>query len=263
MAETPKEEASKNAPAKEIPQNETSKEISLKTDTTVNTAPDVSVSDQEQQKIETAVIKMLKTNPTKFVEAMNEGMQKQQTAARQELEKGIKQNLDAIKKVSLRLGADDKNGIIAFIDPMCPYCQKWVEEALKVEGVTFHLIPVPLLANDTSNMVGKMMILAYQQDPEKFRKFLKNYHNDPAKINKDSLMKHLKDAGLDTKKIETDLENKDLYKENTRIMEEMKVQSVPSIFAVSGDRVASMPPMDAATMPKAFKDFVDGKLEKA
>jgi protein-disulfide isomerase len=221
------------------------------------------VSEAEQKKIEEAIVKMLETNPEKFAAAMQRGVEKQQEVQAKKAESSIKANLDQVKKLALRIGTDENAGVIAFVDPVCPYCRKWSEEALKAKGVTLHIVPAPILRNEQSDTIGKMMVLTYKQDPAKFKEFMEKYHADPSKMDKESLLKLLKKIGVDVKKIEEGLSEKDLYKDYQELATKAEIQQVPTLYIFKGDRVDIMPPMEADVLEKAYKDYMDGKLHPA
>jgi protein-disulfide isomerase len=223
-------------------------------------------SDQKAE-IQQILFDTIREKSQLFIGAVNEGMQSQQDKVRQDIQKAATTHSKRLLDASIPLGNPQANvRLVAFIDPLCPHCQVFETMALSIlqqrQDVVFHLIPIAILGEDSA-IVSKAVIAAAKLSPQKFNLFIKKLVEKYSKLNKAKLGSLVKEAGLDAKKFEKELNSKEVHEKltsNTALAEELKLPGVPAIFAIQGNgEFVVVPPTDAKDFGKIIDNLKAAK----
>lgn len=160
----------------------------------------------------------LENKPEVFVAALEKAMQKQQENKIHAIEKKATDVQAEFWKSKLVVGNKDaKLKLAYFFDPLDPVSQKVYREVLKPiakdrSDVGFFMIPVSTFngqdSEHPSSLVPTMaLMLAVTQDVKKALVFWDKLQELTGEFSKTKMLKVAKEAGLDEKKIEKDLEN--------------------------------------------------------
>lgn len=229
-----------------------------------------SFSDQQKQEIQDLFLKFIKDKPEIVIGAINEAMQLQQEKAKTEMVKIVNDNKDKLLAAGISLGDPKATvNLIAFVDPLCHFCHEFEKVTLAIlkkrQDVNIRLLPVPLLAPN-SLLISKFMIASANQGTDKFKSFLnKLLEGIDNKIDQVGLVKLAKDAGLDTQKLEKDVDSEEidkLIKSNATLADQIKIPGVPSVFGFNDKESIVVQPMDLDSFNKFLDDFKAGKTSE-
>ena len=123
-----------------------------------------------------------------------------------------------IKDRPVRGAADAPVTIVAFSDFTCPYCQQasaTIEKVLKANQgkVKYVFKHFPLESTGVARLAAEYHVAASRQDPEKAWKLYDLLFERRAEVLKDgepAIVKAAKDAGLDTRKLASDVKRKEV-----------------------------------------------------
>lgn len=156
----------------------------------------------------------LEKNPDIIMTAMQAGMAKQQKEAAAKMEKAVADNKDKIFKDATDPIAGNPQGtksLVVFWDPSCGFCKKFHAELVtllannKDVKVTFKDLPI---MGGNSVMVIKAMLAAKAQN--KYEPLQKAVFEATKPFSKKQLLKVASSLGIDTKKLKTDMESKEI-----------------------------------------------------
>jgi protein-disulfide isomerase len=216
---------------------------------------------EQRAEIQQIFLDSVRQKPNQFINAVNEGIKLQQDKTRLNIEKEATIKSKELLDSGLPLGnlqAEIK--LIAFIDPLCPHCQNFIKLAFSVlksrKDVLFYLIPIAILG-EKSILVSKSILAAAKQDHKKFTTFIQKLNDKYAKLDKTKFPALVKEAGLDAKKFEKELNSKEVHKQltdNTTLAETLKIPGVPTIFGIQNNgELVIVPPTDI----KEFNQLID------
>lgn len=156
----------------------------------------------------------LEKNPDIIMTAMQAGMAKQQKEAAAKMEKAVADNKDKIFKDATDPIAGNPQGtksLVVFWDPSCGFCKKFHAELAtflvsnKDVKVIFKDLPI---MGGNSVMAIKAMLAAKAQN--KYEPLQKAVFEATKPFSKKQLLKVASSLGIDTKKLKTDMESKEI-----------------------------------------------------
>jgi protein-disulfide isomerase len=178
-----------------------------------------------------------------------------------------KSNSENIFKGSFVLGNPQGSAkLVAFVDPLCPYCSKLIKgmlEKVKTDSsVGFYIVPFGVI-NRSSNQLSKMMLTIARSYPSKLLEFSNKVSAEASEISKEKVTAILQDLEIDVAKINKSLTSADIQKtveNNAKVAKEIGISGVPTVFAIdaSGDWIL-VPPVDVKTFDQMLKDLKNGK----
>jgi protein-disulfide isomerase len=182
----------------------------------VTQASEPAAGPTEQARIEEVVRNYLLGNPEILIEMSNELDQRQQAAQEAHTAEAIAANADAIfrSETAPTVGSPEADvTVVTFFDYNCSFCrrafpevQKLVENDDKVRVVFKEL---PIFGGD-SDAAAKAALAADAQG--KYFEMHQRLLMDPGKADKDKAMRIAEDLGLDTEKLEADMESAEVQK---------------------------------------------------
>lgn len=166
--------------------------------------------------VEAIVKQYLLENPEVVIDALEAYRDKQDRIAQEKVEKGIRENQDALfnNPLAPSVGPVDADVVVAqFFDYHCGYCKrmlpvitKLLEDDKKVR-IVFHELPI--LSQD-SRLAAKAALAVSQIQPNQYFAFHSKLMNTSGKFSKEMLIKEAVALGVDEKKFTDALENEAL-----------------------------------------------------
>ena len=194
------------------------------------------------EKIKGIMVDVIKQNPQLLMDAMGEGMAKKREDTIKQISTDVAAQKAEIIKQSLKFGkTDSKNSIICFFDPLCKHCIEFQKSMVKLikakKDVGFNMLPVAVLGEDSVTL-AKVYFAVYEKSPEKAIEFIEKITAEESNMDKASIEKALKAAGLSYKEIEGMLADSDKkLSANGAIAEKLRIPVVPAIFVTKGSEV--------------------------
>ncbi len=162
--------------------------------------------------IEKIVGDYLKKNPDVIMNSFQEAMAQQQKEAVAKMEKAVAENKDKIFKDAATPILGNSQGtqsLVVFTDPYCGYCIKFHKELITLlntnKDVKVIIKDIPIMGPD-SVMAIKAMLAAKEQG--KYNQLQNAIYSSEKHLTKKQLIKIASSLGIDTKKLEADMNNK-------------------------------------------------------
>jgi protein-disulfide isomerase len=209
--------------------------------------------------IEKVVASYLKKNPEIIMSSFQEGMEKQQQESVAKIEKAVAENKNKIfyDPVTPTIGnPQGTQSVVVFADPLCGYCKKFYKEIAtllnlnKDVKVIFKDIPI-MGAN--SEVAIKAMLAAKQQG--KYDEVQKIIYTSDKPLTKKQILKLAGTLGIDTKKLETDMESKaikDEVDQTLALSKELGINGTPTL--IIGETTVLPGYVSAEELNKKLKD---------
>jgi len=172
----------------------------------------------------------LTKHPDVIMNSFQAAMAAQQKEATAKMEKAVADNKDKIfKDKNAPVGGNPSGtqSLVVFMDPYCGYCKKFHGELITLLGtnkdvrVIYKDIPI---MGPASVMTIKAMLAAKEQG--KYDQLQKAVFESDKHLTKKQLLKLASSVGIDTKKLEADMKNKDIQKEIDQTQELAKVLGI-------------------------------------
>ncbi len=161
-------------------------------------------------------------------------------------------------------GDNAKVTIVEFSDFQCPFCgraAKTVNDVRKKYGnkikLAFKQFPLPMHKDAEPAAQASMCI--YEQNKDKFWKFMDIAFSNQEKLGAEDLVKHAKAAGADEKKFKECVDSKkyaDFVKKDMAYGEKLGVRSTPTFF-INGQILSGALPIES------FSEIIDEELANA
>ncbi|MDR1907626.1 MAG: DsbA family protein [Holosporales bacterium] len=185
-------------------------------------------SEISEQRIVEVVRKMLAEHPEDFVTAIDAGVQKRQQEVITKIEQNATSNQSKLFNAKLVIG-DSKAPVklALFFDPLEPVSKKFISEVMmpiakERNDVAFFLVPVSVYGEQegnasapTSLLAAKATIAASFQNSQKAVDFLLKFPDirDHTALTTTRVLQFAKEAGLDSEKLKSDIENESMQQE--------------------------------------------------
>jgi protein-disulfide isomerase len=198
-----------------------------------------SFTDTQRSDIETIVKNYLVSHPEVLEEAMNELTKRQAAAEAQKHEESIAKNEKEIFNSPRGVTVGNKDGDVTFVeffDYNCGYCKRAMADMMDLLKSDHKLKVVlkefPVLSEGSVD-AAKVAVAVRMQDPtgQKYLDFHQKLLGGRGPADKARAMAAAKEAGLDTAKIEKDLQSPEVkatIEENFKLAEEMGMNGTPS-----------------------------------
>lgn len=169
----------------------------------------------------------LQEHPNEVLTAAQAGMDQQQKEEVAKMEKAVSENKNKIFKDPSDFIAGNPKGnqsLVVFIDPYCGYCKKFHEELnalLKTHKdikVIFKYLPI---MGKNSIVAIKAMFAAKNQG--KYDKLQKVVFESESSLTQQQLLKIARSIGINTKKLEADMKNKEIQSHIDKTLELSKI----------------------------------------
>ena len=191
------------------------------------------------EKVRTIAVDVIQHNPKLLVDAFGAALAQQKEDFLKQISNEVYTQKEEITKQSMQFGnLESKSTIICFFDPFCKHCVEFQKSMVKLtkskKDVCFKLIPIIRISED-SVPLAKAYIAAYDKSPEKALVFIEKITVDGNAMDKDSIEKAIKAAGLSVKEIEGMLAAADeKLASNCRLSQKLNIPGVPAIFSIKG-----------------------------
>src|SRR6188472_618332 len=170
----------------------------------------------DPERIERIIRDYLINKPEILVEMTNELDKRQAAEQSVQQQKAISQNANAIFRSPVSHAAGNPNGdvsVVEFFDYNCPYCRHALPDVLKLlneDGkVRLVLKELPILSDD-SVAAARVALAANKQG--KYFEMHQKLFSEPGKADKDKAMRIATELGLDTAKLEKDMQDPEIQK---------------------------------------------------
>lgn len=199
-------------------------------------AQQASVSDEERAKIETVIQEYLMSNPGIIINALEKHQNNRQAEQDKQFQSVFKTNKDALYASNApSFGPKDADvTIVEFYDYNCGYCKKAFADVAKLreedKNVRFIFMEMPILS-ENSYEVAKWSLAADKQG--KFFEFHTALMQFTGMKDKAFLEKTAKEVGLDTAKMATDAEAKEVHEHieaNLKMARELGISGTPGFI---------------------------------
>jgi protein-disulfide isomerase len=198
-----------------------------------------SFTDTQKSDIEAIVKNYLVSHPEVLEEAMNELTKRQAAAEEQKHQESIAKNADTIFNSPRGVVLGNKDGDVTFVeffDYNCGYCKRAMADMLDLMKSDHKLKVVlkefPVLSEGSVD-AAKVAVAVRMQDPtgQKYLDFHQKLLGGRGPADKARAMAAAKDAGLDTAKLEKDMQSPEVkatIAENFKLAEDMGMNGTPS-----------------------------------
>jgi protein-disulfide isomerase len=198
-----------------------------------------SFTDTQKSDIEAIVKNYLVSHPEVLEEAMNELTKRQTAAEEQKHQESIAKNSDTIFNSPRGVVLGNKDGDVTFVeffDYNCGYCKRAMADMLDLlkndHKLKVVLKEFPVLS-EGSVEAAKVAVAVRMQDPtgQKYLDFHQKLLGGRGPADKARAMAAAKDAGLDTAKLEKDMQSPEVkatIAENFKLAEDMGMNGTPS-----------------------------------
>ena len=198
-----------------------------------------SFTDTQKSDIEAIVKNYLVSHPEVLEEAMNELTKRQAAADEQKHQESIAKNADTIFNSPRGVVLGNKDGDVTFVeffDYNCGYCKRAMADMLDLlkndHKLKVVLKEFPVLS-EGSVEAAKVAVAVRMQDPtgQKYLDFHQKLLGGHGPADKARAMAAAKDAGLDTAKLEKDMQSPEVkatIAENFKLAEDMGMNGTPS-----------------------------------
>jgi protein-disulfide isomerase len=198
-----------------------------------------SFTDTQKSDIEAIVKNYLVSHPEVLEEAMNELTKRQAAADEQKHQESIAKNADTIFNSPRGVVLGNKDGDVTFVeffDYNCGYCKRAMADMLDLlkndHKLKVVLKEFPVLS-EGSVEAAKVAVAVRMQDPtgQKYLDFHQKLLGGRGPADKARAMAAAKDAGLDTAKLEKDMQSPEVkatIAENFKLAEDMGMNGTPS-----------------------------------
>jgi protein-disulfide isomerase len=198
-----------------------------------------SFTDTQRSDIEAIVRNYLVAHPEVLEEAMNELTKRQTAAEEQKHQESIAKNANMIFNSPRGVTLGNKDGDVTFVeffDYNCGYCKRAMADMLDLlkndHKLKVVLKEFPVLS-EGSVEAAKVAVAVRMQDPtgQKYLDFHQKLLGGRGPADKARAMAAAKDAGLDTAKIEKDMQSPEVkatIEENFKLAEDMGMNGTPS-----------------------------------
>lgn len=212
--------------------------------------------------IKEVVLQLIKDEPEKFVDAMNEGSKKQQEALKQQIVLDAQQNSEVLLKTGFTFGDEKANvKLLAFIDPICPHSNTFIKMAFKLLEVG-HKIRVQLITTsilgEPSIAIGKLLLAANIQGTEKLKKFWGKLINSNGEVTQVQINQLAKESDLNLETLHKDVNSNqviEILKSNGDLLEKLKILGVPMVFIFNtNNKIKLLPPLDMNELIEEVKN---------
>lgn len=183
-------------------------------------------SDQLEE-MEKFIANYLSKHPDVVLTAAQAGMELQQKKDIAKMEKAVSENKDKIFKDPTDFIAGNSKGtqsLVVFIDPYCGYCKKFHEELNAFlnthKNVKVILKYLPIMGKN-SDVAIKAMFAAKNQG--KYDKLQKVIFESESSLTQQQLLKIARSIGINTKKLEADMKNKEIQSHIDKSLELSKI----------------------------------------
>jgi len=198
-----------------------------------------SFTDTQKSDIEAIVKNYLVSHPEVLEEAMNELTKRQAAAEDQKHQESIAKNADTIFNSPRGVVLGNKDGDVTFVeffDYNCGYCKRAMADMLDLlkndHKLKVVLKEFPVLSEGSVD-AAKVAVAVRMQDPtgQKYLDFHQKLLGGRGPADKARAMAAAKDAGLDTAKLEKDMQSPEVkatIAENFKLAEDMGMNGTPS-----------------------------------
>ena len=198
-----------------------------------------SFTDTQKSDIEAIVKNYLVSHPEVLEEAMNELTKRQTAAEEQKHQESIAKNSDTIFNSPRGVVLGNKDGDVTFVeffDYNCGYCKRAMADMLDLlkndHKLKVVLKEFPVLSEGSVD-AAKVAVAVRMQDPtgQKYLDFHQKLLGGRGPADKARAMAAAKDAGLDTAKLEKDMQSPEVkatIAENFKLAEDMGMNGTPS-----------------------------------
>jgi protein-disulfide isomerase len=198
-----------------------------------------SFSDTQRSDIEAIIKNYLVSHPEVLEEAMTELSKRQAAAEAQKHEESIAKNASEIFNSPRGVTLGNKDGDVTFVeffDYNCGYCKRAMADMMDLlkndHKLKVVLKEFPVLSEGSVD-AAKVAVAVRMQDPtgQKYLDFHQKLLGGRGPADKARAMAAAKDAGLDTAKIEKDIQSPEVkatIEENFKLAEEMGMNGTPS-----------------------------------
>lgn len=156
----------------------------------------------------------IQKNPDLITAALDAGMEKKQKEAAAKMEKAVAENKARIFDNPLLPTAGNLKGsqsLVVFWDPNCGYCKRFSKELSAVltknKDVKVIFMDLPIMG-ENSMLVTKALLAAHAQG--KYYPFQELVYQSSDKLTKKKLFKLAKSVGMDIKKFDADMKDKEI-----------------------------------------------------
>jgi protein-disulfide isomerase len=198
-----------------------------------------SFTDTQKSDIEAIVKNYLVSHPEVLEEAMSELTKRQAAADEQKHQESIAKNADTIFNSPRGVVLGNKDGDVTFVeffDYNCGYCKRAMADMLDLlkndHKLKVVLKEFPVLSEGSVD-AAKVAVAVRMQDPtgQKYLDFHQKLLGGRGPADKARAMAAAKDAGLDTAKLEKDMQSPEVkatIAENFKLAEDMGMNGTPS-----------------------------------
>lgn len=206
-----------------------------------NAADTPSFSKEQVTEIQKITEEFMVKNPTVVMAAFQLGMAEQQKAELAKVEKAVVENKDKIFKNTNVPTAGNPQGtqsLVAFMDPYCGYCKKFYGELTEIlksnKDVKITFVDIPIMSEGSMLAIKAMLAAAAQG---KYEQMQKAVYTADKHLTKRQILKIADLIGLDKKKFEDALKNKELDAQitsNADLAKTLGIQGTPTLIFGEG-----------------------------
>ena len=213
--------------------------LALALGVTPQAAPAQSFSDVQRSDIEKIVREYIISHPEVLEEAMNELSKRQAAAESEKHQVTIAKNADTIFNSPRGVTIGNKDGDVTFVeffDYNCGYCKRAMADMMEIMKADPKLKVVlkefPVLSQGSVE-AAQVAVAVRMQDPsgKKYLDFHQKLLGGRGPADKARALQAAKEAGLDTAKIEKDMQSPEVkatIAENFKLAEDMGMNGTPS-----------------------------------
>jgi protein-disulfide isomerase len=232
----------------------------------VSSRPSASTLTQAQVvEIEKIIANYLKKNPDVIMNSFQAGMEAQQKEATAKMEKAVAENKNKIFKDAATPTAGNPHGtqsLVVFMDPYCGYCKKFHKELITLlktnKDVKVIFKDIPIMGSN-SEIAIKAMLAA--KDQGKYDQLQNAIYSSDKSLTKKQILKIASSLGIDTKKLEHDMNDKTVQAEidqNLELSKTLGINGTPTLIV--GETTVLPGYVSAEELNKKLKESADNKL---
>lgn len=211
------------------------------------------------KEIETLVAEYIKKNPQIISDSFQAAMALKQKEEVEKMESAVVANKDKIfQNTADPVAGNDKGteSLVVFMDPSCGFCKKFHKELatlLKTNKNAKVIYKDIAIMGEPSTLATKAMLAAKNQG--KYTELQNAIYSSEKRLDKKELMKLAASAGIDTKKLQTDMKSKDIQAQldqNLELSKTLGVNGTPTL--ILGEKTVVMGYLPADELNSKLKE---------
>lgn len=211
--------------------------LTQKSDAATNNAGSAVLSSEQEKEVENIIRTYLQENPKEIMQAIEAAMALAQLEEMQKMQQAVSENQDKLFKDDRSPIAGNPNGsqkLAVFMDPYCGFCKKFhseVEKALK-DNKDVKVVFKDIAIMGPGSKTAVLAMLAAQKQ-NKYHELQEKILKADKRLTKKQIIREASSIGIDTKKLEADMDSDDVRKladDTMALAKELGVNATPTLI---------------------------------